>query len=125
MSVCVLLLDTFVLIIGCRYSWKGKDHKVTSSASRFSRFAEKAGKFEVKSVALRGDQVGLLQKGSDVRLKADVRNIQCKRQVEGMVRTVHDLPSAKITSGENDLREGECTSSYISSFVQLKCVIRG
>lgn len=25
-----------------------------------------------------------------------------------MVRTVHALPSAKITSGENDLREGEC-----------------
>ncbi|KIR39704.1 hypothetical protein I307_02685 [Cryptococcus deuterogattii 99/473] len=99
------------------YTWKGKDHKVTSSASRFSRFAEKAGKFEVKSVALRGDQVILFQKGSDVRLEADVGNIQCKRQVEGMVRTVHALPSAKITSGGNDLREGECTSSYISSFV--------
>ncbi|OWZ31945.1 hypothetical protein C356_05643 [Cryptococcus neoformans c45] len=69
------------------YAWKGKDHKVTSSASRFSRFAEKAGKFEVKSVALRDDR--------------------CKRQVEGMVRTVHALPSAKITSGENDLREGD------------------
>lgn len=55
----VLLFDTFLLIIGRRYAWKGKDHKVTSSASRFSRFAEKAGKFEVKSVALRDDRVSL------------------------------------------------------------------
>lgn len=55
----MLLFDTFLLIIGCRYAWKGKDHKVTSSASRFSRFAEKAGKFEVKSVALKDDRVSL------------------------------------------------------------------
>ncbi|ODN74022.1 hypothetical protein L202_07501 [Cryptococcus amylolentus CBS 6039] len=69
------------------YAWLGKEHRVTSGGSRFSRFAEKAGEFEVKSVALRGDQ--------------------CKRQVEGMVRTVHPLPSARIKSGEDDLREGD------------------
>lgn len=49
-------------------------------------------------------------------MEADVGDIQCKRQVEGMVRTVHALPSARITSGENDLREGECV--FLDTFRQ-------
>ncbi|WVN90719.1 uncharacterized protein L203_105961 [Cryptococcus depauperatus CBS 7841] len=69
------------------YSWLGKDHKVSSSAARFSRFAEKPGQFQVKSVALRGEQ--------------------CKRDVSNMIRTVHPLPAARISSGEDDLHEGD------------------
>jgi nucleoporin POM152 len=41
------------------YEWQGKKHAVTSSASRFSRFAEAKGTFEVKSVALKDNQVSL------------------------------------------------------------------
>lgn len=40
-----------------RYEWSGKKHKVTSSASRFSRSAERPGKFAVTSVALKDNQV--------------------------------------------------------------------
>lgn len=42
------------------YEWLGKKHTVTSSASRFSRFAEAKGTFAVKSVALKDNQVGNL-----------------------------------------------------------------
>ena len=42
-----------------RYQWLGKNHKVTSSASRFSRFAEEKGIFEVKSIALKDNQVSV------------------------------------------------------------------
>ena len=40
-----------------RYEWLNRKHKVTSSASRFSRYAEENGLFAVKSVALKDDQV--------------------------------------------------------------------
>ncbi|WVQ78800.1 hypothetical protein IAT38_000891 [Cryptococcus sp. DSM 104549] len=78
------------------YEWLGKQYKVSSSASRFSRFAEKKGKFEVTSVALRGDQ--------------------CKRKVTDMVRTVHALPSARISTGEDDLREGDEPAVFTVKF---------
>ena len=41
-----------------RYEWLSRRHKVTSSASRFSRYAEVNGLFAVKSVALKDNQVG-------------------------------------------------------------------
>jgi len=44
---------------GYRYEWLGRRHKFTSSASRFSRYAEEKGVFSVKSVALKDNQVGL------------------------------------------------------------------
>ncbi|WWC88087.1 uncharacterized protein L201_002991 [Kwoniella dendrophila CBS 6074] len=78
------------------YEWQGKSHKVTSSASRFSRFAEEKGIFEVKSVALKDNQ--------------------CKRQVNGMIRTVHPLPKAKIVEGEDDLREGDEPAAFAVHF---------
>ncbi|WWD16439.1 hypothetical protein CI109_100865 [Kwoniella shandongensis] len=74
------------------YEWLGKKHKVTSSASQFTRRAEKKGVFEVKSVALKDNQ--------------------CKRQVTDMIRTVHPLPSAKITEGEDSLREGDEPAAF-------------
>ncbi|WWC68542.1 uncharacterized protein I206_102471 [Kwoniella pini CBS 10737] len=74
------------------YQWLGKNHKVSSSASRFSRFAEEKGIFEVKSVALKDNQ--------------------CKRQVEGMKRIVHPLPKAKIVEGEDSLREGDEPAAF-------------
>lgn len=40
-----------------RYEWLRRRHKVTSSASRFSRYAEEKGVFAVKSVALKDNQV--------------------------------------------------------------------
>lgn len=40
-----------------RYEWLGKGHKISSSASRFSRYAEYPGTFAVKSVALKDNQV--------------------------------------------------------------------
>jgi nucleoporin POM152 len=42
-----------------RYEWLNKKHKVTSSSSRFTRYAEKEGVFKVKSVALKDNQVRL------------------------------------------------------------------
>jgi nucleoporin POM152 len=39
------------------YKWLGKTYQASSSASRFTRYAEKAGEFEVLSVALKDDQV--------------------------------------------------------------------
>ncbi|WVW80225.1 hypothetical protein I302_102203 [Kwoniella bestiolae CBS 10118] len=78
------------------YEWLNKKHKVTSSAARFSRFAEEKGVFEVKSVALKDNQ--------------------CKRQVEGMKRTVHALPKAKIVEGEDSLREGDEPAAFAVHF---------
>jgi len=85
-----------------RYEWLGKKHKVTSSASRFSRYAEHAGTFSVKSVALRDNQVSFA--GSSGRGSA---KHQCKRQISEMDRVVHALPSVKIQEGVQSLREGE------------------
>ncbi|WRT65773.1 uncharacterized protein IL334_002722 [Kwoniella shivajii] len=81
------------------YEWLGKKHKVTSSASRFSRFAEEKGVFEVKSVALKDNQ--------------------CKRQVEGMKRTVHPLPKASVVEGEDSLREGDEPAAFAVHFTGL------
>ncbi|WVQ93493.1 hypothetical protein IAU59_000567 [Kwoniella sp. CBS 9459] len=81
------------------YDWVGRTHKVSSSASRFSRFAEEKGTFEVRSVALRDNQ--------------------CKRQVEGLVRTVHPLPSAKIVEGEDSLREGDEPAVFAVHFTGI------
>ncbi|OCF56504.1 hypothetical protein L486_05354 [Kwoniella mangroviensis CBS 10435] len=78
------------------YEWLNKKHKVTSSASRFSRFAEEKGIFDVKSVALKDNQ--------------------CKRQVEGMKRIVHALPKAKIVEGEDSLREGDEPATFAVQF---------
>ncbi|KAK8861645.1 hypothetical protein IAR55_002468 [Kwoniella newhampshirensis] len=74
------------------YEWLGKKHKVTSSASQFTRRAEKKGVFEVKSVALRDNQ--------------------CKRRVSDLIRTVHPLPSARISEGEDSLREGDEPAAF-------------
>lgn len=41
-----------------RYEWLNKKHRVSSSASKFSRFAEAPGTFSVKSVALKENDVG-------------------------------------------------------------------
>ena len=51
-------------MVGIRYEWVGKRHKVTSSASRFSRYAEEAGVFTVRSVALKNNQVCVEVPGS-------------------------------------------------------------
>lgn len=40
-----------------RYEWLNKKHRVSSSASKFSRFAEAPGTFSVKSVALKENEV--------------------------------------------------------------------
>lgn len=49
-----------VLMLMCvRYEWLGRKHKVSSSASRFSRYAEEKGLFSVKSVALKDNQVSI------------------------------------------------------------------
>ncbi|WVR03750.1 hypothetical protein IAU60_000745 [Kwoniella sp. DSM 27419] len=81
------------------YDWLGRTHKVSSSASRFTRFAEEKGTFEVRSVALKDNQ--------------------CKRQVSGLVRTVHPLPSAKIKAGEDSLREGDDPAVFSVHFTGL------
>jgi len=69
------------------YEWLGRQHKVTSSASRFSRYAEEPGEFAIRSVALKDNQ--------------------CKRQISHLVRQVHPLPSVKIQDGLDSLREGD------------------
>jgi len=43
-----------------RYEWLKKKHTVTSSASRFSRYAESPGNFSIHSVALKDNQVSQL-----------------------------------------------------------------
>lgn len=59
MSRCVFrCYSKLVLMFMCvRYEWLGRKHKVSSSASRFSRYAEEKGLFSVKSVALKDNQV--------------------------------------------------------------------
>ncbi|EIW69014.1 hypothetical protein TREMEDRAFT_71756 [Tremella mesenterica DSM 1558] len=69
------------------YSWLGKKHKVSSSASRFSRYAESPGIFQVHSVALKDNQ--------------------CKREIVDLIRRIHPLPSVKIQEGLDHLREGD------------------
>ncbi|ORY24076.1 hypothetical protein BCR39DRAFT_548028 [Naematelia encephala] len=79
------------------YEWLGSKFKVTSSASRFSRYAEVEGEFKVKSVALKDNQ--------------------CKREISDLVRRVHPLPSVKIQEGIDSLREGQLWFSPLFPFL--------
>jgi len=79
-----------------RYEWLGKKHMVTSSSSRFSRYAETAGRFAVKSVAL--------------------KDKKCKREISDMIRTVHPLPKVKVEDGLNSLREGDDPAVFAVHF---------
>ncbi|ORX35215.1 hypothetical protein BD324DRAFT_631845 [Kockovaella imperatae] len=78
------------------YEWLGKKHKVTSSSSQFSRYAEEPGTFIVKSVALKDNQ--------------------CKREISDLKRRVHPLPSVKVQEGVAHLREGDDPASFSVTF---------
>ncbi|KAL7424677.1 hypothetical protein Q5752_000361 [Cryptotrichosporon argae] len=82
------------------YEWNGKRHSVTSSGSRFSRYAEDKGTFKIASVALK-DKHG---------------HAQCKREVANMERRIHALPSVEIEDGSDDLREGDQPAAFAVRF---------
>ncbi|KAK4690061.1 hypothetical protein P7C73_g21, partial [Tremellales sp. Uapishka_1] len=78
------------------YIWAGRELVAKSSVPRFTRYAEKEGVFEVVSVAHASNQ--------------------CKRQVNGLVRQIHPLPSVKIQEGLDSLREGDEPAVFAVSF---------
>lgn len=60
-----------------RYEWLKKRHTVTSSASRFSRYAKAPGNFSILSVALKENQVSIpycVQIGRPDRSSANERS---------------------------------------------------
>lgn len=100
-----------------RYEWSGKKHKVSSSASRFSRYAEERGLFSITSVALKDNQVRvklLLRLISGVK-ELNLR-LQCKREITDLVRRIHPLPSVKIDDGIANLREGDEPAAFSVHF---------
>ncbi|TXT07511.1 hypothetical protein VHUM_03231 [Vanrija humicola] len=82
------------------YEWQGRLNSVTSSAARFSRSADSEGVFAIRSVALK-DRNG---------------NAQCKRQVNGLERRVHALPSVRVQNGIDNLREGDQPAVFTITF---------
>ncbi|SPO29479.1 probable Nuclear pore membrane protein [Ustilago trichophora] len=76
------------------YDFNGKSAQATVTTAEFSRVAEKPGVFTIKSVAHQQNQ--------------------CRRDInprisQDMVKTIHDLPTVRISEGNHyveDLREG-------------------
>lgn len=71
------------------YRFNGKPFSATSKIPKFSRVAEKAGIFEI---------TGVVHQQSS-----------CQPTVSNMKMTIRDLPSARVSHGNNvyeDLREG-------------------
>ena len=76
------------------YEFNGRKMEAAAKLAEFSRVAEKAGTLRIKSVA---------HQQNECKTEVDAR------VTEGMVKTIHDLPSVRISEGRHyieDLREG-------------------
>ncbi|EPQ31459.1 uncharacterized protein PFL1_00794 [Pseudozyma flocculosa PF-1] len=76
------------------YDFEGKTTRAVSRRPEFARVAERPGTLRIKSVAHQQNQC---------------RTLLDEGKVEGMVKTIHDLPSVRVSEGRHyveDLREG-------------------
>ncbi|GAA5994681.1 hypothetical protein JCM5350_007373, partial [Sporobolomyces pararoseus] len=80
-----------------KYEFEGKKHSVPLKGSQFQRLATEEGTFRVLSVG----------RGED----------QCRSNSVDLVKRVHPIPSAKVSTGESivvDIREGDQTEIVFS-----------